>query len=192
MVIGNPGLGREIVFYQAAGDWVGVYSLVIVTGLLGLVINLVFRFIERRSLVLAPVGARGGSAVTLYTSTVRRARASAPQSWKRTLGENIAYAIGLPFLLLVWGSLGDRRTRAVLPRPVDDFDSSPCFCSAATCSADLTDSTRQRRQNWRARPSGAPERMLPSASFRPGDTASAAAISSADAPATIGPWSFCA
>ena len=50
MVIGIPGLGREIMFYQAAGDWVGVYALVIVTGLLGLAINLVFRFIERRSL----------------------------------------------------------------------------------------------------------------------------------------------
>lgn len=50
MVIGTPGLGRQIVFYQNAQDWVGVYSLVIVTGLLGLLINVVFRFIERRSL----------------------------------------------------------------------------------------------------------------------------------------------
>ena len=50
MVIGTPGLGRAIVFYQAAGDWVGVYSLVIVTGLLGLAINLGFRFVERKSL----------------------------------------------------------------------------------------------------------------------------------------------
>jgi ABC-type nitrate/sulfonate/bicarbonate transport system permease component len=50
MVIGNPGIGRSIVFYQAAGDWVGVYSLVLVTGLLGLTVNLVFRFIERKSL----------------------------------------------------------------------------------------------------------------------------------------------
>jgi len=50
MVIGNPGLGRAIVFAQAAGDWVGVYALVIVTGLLGLAVNLVFRFIERKSL----------------------------------------------------------------------------------------------------------------------------------------------
>jgi ABC-type nitrate/sulfonate/bicarbonate transport system permease component len=50
MVIGTPGLGRQIVFYQAAGDWVGVYSLVVVTGLLGLAINLVFRLIERKSL----------------------------------------------------------------------------------------------------------------------------------------------
>ncbi|MDX2376373.1 ABC transporter permease subunit [Microbacterium sp. LRZ72] len=50
MVIGTPGLGRSIVFAQSAGDWVGVYSLVIVAGLLGLVVNLIFRFIERRSL----------------------------------------------------------------------------------------------------------------------------------------------
>ena len=50
MFIGNPGLGREIVFAQSAGDWPTVYALVIVTGLLGLLINLVFRAIERRSL----------------------------------------------------------------------------------------------------------------------------------------------
>ncbi|HCU78352.1 MAG TPA: ABC transporter permease [Microbacterium sp.] len=50
MTIGNPGLGREIVFAQSAGDYVGVYALVIVTGLLGLIVNLVFRTIERRSL----------------------------------------------------------------------------------------------------------------------------------------------
>ena len=50
MFIGNPGLGREIVFAQSAGNWPAVYALVIVTGLLGLVINLVFRAIERRSL----------------------------------------------------------------------------------------------------------------------------------------------
>jgi ABC-type nitrate/sulfonate/bicarbonate transport system permease component len=50
MFIGNPGLGREIVFAQSAGDWPKVYALVIVTGLLGLLINLVFRAIERRSL----------------------------------------------------------------------------------------------------------------------------------------------
>ncbi|WES63419.1 ABC transporter permease [Microbacter sp. GSS18] len=50
MTIGNPGVGREIVFAQSAGDYVGVYALVIVTGLLGLVVNLVFRAIERRAL----------------------------------------------------------------------------------------------------------------------------------------------
>ncbi|MBW9109329.1 ABC transporter permease [Microbacterium ureisolvens] len=50
MFIGNPGLGREIVFAQSAGNWPVVYALVIVTGILGLLINLVFRAIERRSL----------------------------------------------------------------------------------------------------------------------------------------------
>jgi len=50
MFIGNPGLGREIVFAQSAGNWPTVYALVIVTGLLGLLINMVFRAIERRTL----------------------------------------------------------------------------------------------------------------------------------------------
>lgn len=50
LTIGNPGLGRAIVVAQSAGDYVRVYALVIVTGVLGLIINLVFRFIERRSL----------------------------------------------------------------------------------------------------------------------------------------------
>lgn len=50
MFIGTPGLGRAIIFAQSAGDYVQVYALVITTGLLGLLINLVFRFIERRSL----------------------------------------------------------------------------------------------------------------------------------------------
>lgn len=50
MTIGNPGLGRMITTYYGFGNMVGVYSIVIVTGLLGLIINLVFRFIERRAL----------------------------------------------------------------------------------------------------------------------------------------------
>lgn len=50
MFIGNPGLGREIVFAQSAGNYAVVYALVIVTGVLGLLINLVFRAIERRTL----------------------------------------------------------------------------------------------------------------------------------------------
>ena len=50
MFIGNPGLGRAIIFAQSAGDYVQVYALAITTGLLGLLVNLVFRFIERRSL----------------------------------------------------------------------------------------------------------------------------------------------
>lgn len=50
MFIGNPGLGREIVFAQSAGNYPTVYALVIVTGVLGLLINLVFRAVERRAL----------------------------------------------------------------------------------------------------------------------------------------------
>jgi ABC-type nitrate/sulfonate/bicarbonate transport system permease component len=50
MVIGNPGLGRMIELSRSAGDAVGLYALVVVTGLLGLLVNLVFRFVERRSL----------------------------------------------------------------------------------------------------------------------------------------------
>ncbi|MGA4687287.1 MULTISPECIES: ABC transporter permease [Micromonospora] len=50
MVIGNPGLGRMIELSRSAGDAVGLYGLVVVTGLLGLLVNVVFRFVERRSL----------------------------------------------------------------------------------------------------------------------------------------------
>lgn len=50
MFIGNPGLGRAIMLAQNAGQWTTVYALVVVTGLLGLLVNLVFRLIERRSL----------------------------------------------------------------------------------------------------------------------------------------------
>lgn len=50
MVIGNPGLGRMIELSRSAGDAVGLYGLVVVTGLLGVVVNVVFRFAERRSL----------------------------------------------------------------------------------------------------------------------------------------------
>ena len=50
MTIGNPGLGKQIVLAYSVGNLPGVYAIVIVTGLLGLVINLVFRLIERRTL----------------------------------------------------------------------------------------------------------------------------------------------
>ncbi|MFY1615995.1 ABC transporter permease [Micromonospora sp. WMMD736] len=63
MVIGNPGLGRMIELSRSAGDAVGLYGLVVVTGLLGVLVNVVFRFVERRSLawhqsVLADEAAR--------------------------------------------------------------------------------------------------------------------------------------
>ncbi|WP_431879070.1 ABC transporter permease [Micromonospora marina] len=63
MVIGNPGLGRMIELSRSAGDAAGLYGLVVVTGILGLLVNVVFRFVERRSLawhqsVLADEAAR--------------------------------------------------------------------------------------------------------------------------------------
>jgi len=50
LVIGNPGLGREIALAQSGGAIAPMYALVLATGFLGVVINMVFRAIERRTL----------------------------------------------------------------------------------------------------------------------------------------------
>ncbi|WP_119696301.1 ABC transporter permease [Microbacterium halotolerans] len=50
MLITATGLGGRLVVLQSSGDWSGVYAVIVVTGLLGLIINMVFRMIERRSL----------------------------------------------------------------------------------------------------------------------------------------------
>jgi len=50
LVIGNPGIGRQIDLYRSAPDAPGLYALVLVTGLLGLLVNLGTRAIERRVL----------------------------------------------------------------------------------------------------------------------------------------------
>jgi len=50
MVIGNPGLGTLLQLSRSAGDTVGLYALVVVAGIIGLVINLVLRAVERRVL----------------------------------------------------------------------------------------------------------------------------------------------
>ena len=50
MVISNPGLGRLLVLSRSGDDTVGVYAIVVVSGLVGLVINLVLRAVERRVL----------------------------------------------------------------------------------------------------------------------------------------------
>lgn len=50
MLITATGLGGRLVVLQSSGDWPGVYAVIVVTGLLGLLINMVFRMIERRSL----------------------------------------------------------------------------------------------------------------------------------------------
>ncbi len=50
LLIAVPGIGRVIVFARSAGDVQTVYVYVVVAGLLGLVVNLAFRLIERRVL----------------------------------------------------------------------------------------------------------------------------------------------
>lgn len=50
LVIGAPGLGREIAVAQTSGAVPQVYALVLVTGLLGVAVNLVARAVERRAL----------------------------------------------------------------------------------------------------------------------------------------------
>ncbi|MFD1211960.1 ABC transporter permease [Arthrobacter sp. GCM10027362] len=50
LVIGSPGLGHEIALAQSGGAISGMYALVLATGLIGVLINLLMRFIERRTL----------------------------------------------------------------------------------------------------------------------------------------------
>lgn len=50
LVIGAPGLGNQIAVAQTSGAVPDVYALVLVTGLLGIAINLVARAVERRAL----------------------------------------------------------------------------------------------------------------------------------------------
>ncbi|HLR97687.1 MAG TPA: ABC transporter permease [Jiangellaceae bacterium] len=50
LIIGTPGLGNLIAVAQTSGAVASMYALVIVTGLLGVVVNLVFRQLERRLL----------------------------------------------------------------------------------------------------------------------------------------------
>ncbi|MER7798309.1 ABC transporter permease subunit [Microbacterium sp. NPDC096154] len=50
LVIGTPGLGRQIGLSKDAGLYASTYALVLLTGLLGVVINLGVRTAERRAL----------------------------------------------------------------------------------------------------------------------------------------------
>lgn len=50
LVIGNPGLGRQIDLFRSAPDAPGLYALVLVTGMLGLAVNVGTRAVERRVL----------------------------------------------------------------------------------------------------------------------------------------------
>jgi len=50
LVIGTPGLGAEIVAAQNGGAVAAMYALIVVTGLLGVAVNVVLRLAERRLL----------------------------------------------------------------------------------------------------------------------------------------------
>lgn len=50
LVIGSPGLGREIALAQSGGAISGMYALVLATGLIGVVINALMRLIEKKTL----------------------------------------------------------------------------------------------------------------------------------------------
>lgn len=50
LVIGSPGLGREIALAQSGGAISGMYALVLATGIIGVLINMLMRFIEKKTL----------------------------------------------------------------------------------------------------------------------------------------------
>jgi ABC-type nitrate/sulfonate/bicarbonate transport system permease component len=58
LIIGNPGLGKEIAVAQTSGAVPAMYSLVVVAGLLGVGVNLLARALERRVLAWHPSARR--------------------------------------------------------------------------------------------------------------------------------------
>lgn len=50
LIIGIPGLGAEIARAQAGGAYTTMYSLVLATGIMGVIINIITRAVERRVL----------------------------------------------------------------------------------------------------------------------------------------------
>ncbi len=54
LVIGSPGLGKEIAVAQASGAVPAMYALVLITGLIGVAANLLTRTAERRVLAWHP------------------------------------------------------------------------------------------------------------------------------------------
>lgn len=54
LVIGTAGLGQLLSVAQSSGAVVAAYAIVVTTGILGVIVNLVFRAIERRTLSWHP------------------------------------------------------------------------------------------------------------------------------------------
>lgn len=54
LIIGNPGLGREIALAQSGGAATPMYALVLFTGLIGVLINIGMRWVEHKVLAWHP------------------------------------------------------------------------------------------------------------------------------------------
>lgn len=54
LIIGTPGIGKLLAVAQQSGAVASMYALVIVTGLIGVVVNLLARAVERRTLYWHP------------------------------------------------------------------------------------------------------------------------------------------
>jgi ABC-type nitrate/sulfonate/bicarbonate transport system permease component len=54
LVIGNPGLGQLLAVAQSSGAIATTYAIVVATGILGILVNVVFRAVERRTLSWHP------------------------------------------------------------------------------------------------------------------------------------------
>ncbi|GAA3176344.1 ABC transporter permease [Blastococcus jejuensis] len=54
LVIGNPGLGKLLANAQSSGAVTSTYAIVVVTGILGVLVNVIFRAVERRALSWHP------------------------------------------------------------------------------------------------------------------------------------------
>lgn len=50
LIIGNPGIGARLLLAQSGGAVAEMYALVVVTGVIGIAVNLLFRAVERRVL----------------------------------------------------------------------------------------------------------------------------------------------
>jgi ABC-type nitrate/sulfonate/bicarbonate transport system permease component len=50
LIIGSPGLGNLIAVAQSSGAYASMYALVVVTGLIGVTVNVIARQVERRTL----------------------------------------------------------------------------------------------------------------------------------------------
>lgn len=50
LIVGTPGLGQEVALAQINGSAPAIFSLIITSGLLGIIINTLMRFVERKTL----------------------------------------------------------------------------------------------------------------------------------------------